>query len=203
MRPADARQLSLLPPEAAALLHLVRENLRLLSELVTRYEVGLLQPPAEERSVRCPADVATYLGAELSNLAQEQLGVVLLDTRNRIAGTQLVYQGGLNSTAIRLADCFREAVARGAAAIILVHNHPSGDPTPSPEDVRLTREAGRAGDLLGVELLDHIVVGRQGHVSLRERGLYALPDGGAVESIPSGSRSLAPHTSNAGGATHA
>jgi hypothetical protein len=77
------------------------------------------------------------------------------------------------------------------------------DPTPSPEDVRLTREAGRAGDLLGVELLDHVVVGRQGHVSLRERGLYARPDGGAGESIPSGSRSLAPHTSNAGGATYA
>lgn len=171
-RPADARQLSLIPPDAAALLHLVRENLRLLAELVTRYEVGRLEAPAEDRSVRCPADVAAYLGAELSDLAQEQLRVLLLDTKNRIVGTQLVYQGGLNTTAIRLADCFREAVARGAAAVIFTHNHPSGDPTPSPEDVRLTREAGQVGELLGIELLDHIVVGRQGHVSLHERGLY-------------------------------
>jgi DNA repair protein RadC len=87
-------------------------------------------------------------------------------------GTQLVYQGGINATAIRLADCFREAVARGAAAIILCHNHPSGDPTPSAEDVLLTRDASRVGDLLGIELLDHIVVARNGHVSLRERGFY-------------------------------
>ena len=91
--PADTRQLSLLPPEAACLLHLVRENLRLLAELVTRYEVGRVGAPADER-------------------------VVLLDTTNHLLGTQLVYQGGLNSTAIRLADCFREAVARGAASVV-------------------------------------------------------------------------------------
>ncbi|HZR98672.1 MAG TPA: JAB domain-containing protein [Chloroflexota bacterium] len=202
-RPADAQQISLLPPDAAELLHLVRQNLRLLAELVDRYEVGRLGVGASDQVLRSPADVAAYLGAELADLAQEQLRVVLLDTKNHVVGIQLVYQGGLNATAIRLADCFREAVARGAAALILVHNHPSGDPTPSPEDVRLTREAGRAGDLLGVELLDHIVVGRQGHVSLRERGLYARPDGGAVESSPSGSRSPAAHTSHAGGVTHA
>ncbi len=202
-RPADAQQISLLPPDAAELLHLVRQNLRLLAELVDRYEVGRLGVGASDQVLRSPADVAAYLGAELADLAQEQLRAVLLDTKNHVVGIQLVYQGGLNATAIRLADCFREAVARGAAALILVHNHPSGDPTPSPEDVRLTREAGRAGDLLGVELLDHIVVGRQGHVSLRERGLYAPSDGGAVESLPSDSRGLAPYTSNAGGATHA
>jgi DNA repair protein RadC len=159
-RSADARQLSLLPPDAAALLHLVRENLRLLAELVARYEVGRLEAPVDQRSVRCPADVAAYLGAELADLAQEQLRVVLLDTKNHVLGTQLVYQGGINATAIRLADCFREAVARGAAAVIFAHNHPSGDPTPSPEDIRLTREAGRAAELLGIELLDHVVIAR-------------------------------------------
>ena len=123
--PVDARQISLLPPEAATLLHLVRENLRLVAELVNRYELGQLEAPADQRAMRCPADVAAYLGAELSDLAQEQLRVVLLDTKNRILGTQLVYQGGINATAIRLADCFREAVARGAAAVIFAHNHPS------------------------------------------------------------------------------
>jgi DNA repair protein RadC len=168
----DTRQISLLPPDAATLLHLVRENLRLLADLSERYEVSGLSPSSDRPTVRNPADVAAYLSAEMATLAQEQLRVVLLDTRNQVIGSALVYQGGLNATVIRLGDCFREAVAKGAAAVVLVHNHPSGDPTPSPEDVRLTGEAARAGDLLGVELLDHIVIGQSGHVSLRELGLY-------------------------------
>ena len=174
MKPlGDPRQLSFLPPDAAALLHLVRENLRLLAELATRYEVARLPAPAPEHTIRTPADAAAYLGAELVDLAQEQLRAVLLDTKNHVLATPLVYQGGANATVVRVADCFREAVATGAVALILVHNHPSGDPTPSPEDVRLTAEVARAGDLLGIDLLDHVVIGRQGHVSLRERGLYS------------------------------
>jgi DNA repair protein RadC len=171
--PRDARQLSLLPPEAAALVHLVRENLRLLAQLASRYEVGILEGLADERTVRNPNDVAEYLGPELAELAQEQLRVILLDSKNHVLGISLVYQGGLNATVVRLADCYRDAVARGAAAVILLHNHPSGDPAPSPEDVRLTEEAARAGDLLGIDLLDHVVNGRQGYASLRERGLYS------------------------------
>ena len=173
-RPADPRQVSLLPPDGAALVHLVRENLRLLAELVNRYEIERLEPAAERRPIRSPADIAAYLGPEMAELAQEQLRVVLLDTKNAVLDVGLVYQGGLNATVIRLADCYREAVRRGAAALVLVHNHPSGDATPSPEDVALTKDAARAGDLLGIDLLDHIVIGKQGsHVSLRERGLYA------------------------------
>jgi DNA repair protein RadC len=172
-RPADPRQVSLLPPDGAALVHLVRENLRLLAELVNRYEIERLEPAPERRPIRCPADIAAYLGPEMSELAQEQLRVVLLDTKNAVLDVGLVYQGGLNATVIRLADCYREAVRRGAAALVLVHNHPSGDASPSPEDIALTKEAARAGDLLGIDLLDHIVIGKQGsHVSLRERGLY-------------------------------
>ena len=162
-----------MPPDAASLLHLVRENLRLLAYLAGRYEVSGLSATTEPPTVRNPADVAAYLGTELSDLAQEQLRVVLLDGGNRVLATCLVYQGGLNSTVIRLGDCFREAVAQGAAAVVLVHNHPSGDPTPSPEDIRLTADAAQAGDLLGVELLDHVVIGGSDHVSLRERGLYS------------------------------
>ena len=169
----DSRQLSLLPPEAATLLHLVRENLRLLADLSGRYEISGLTTTTDGPTIRNPADVAAYLGTELADLAQEQLRVVLLDSGNQVIATSLVYQGGLNSTVIRLSDCFREAVAHGAAAVVLVHNHPSGDPTPSPEDIGLTADAARAGDLLGVDLLDHVVIGRSGHVSLRERGLYS------------------------------
>jgi DNA repair protein RadC len=174
----DPRQVSLLPPDGAALVHLVRENLRLLAELVNRYEIERLEPVTERRAIRNPADIAAYLGPEMAELAQEQLRVVLLDTKNGVLDVCLVYQGGLNATVIRLADCFREAVRAGAAALVLVHNHPSGDPTPSPEDVALTKEAAKAGDLLGIEVLDHIVVGREGaHASLRQRGLYSPTKG--------------------------
>jgi DNA repair protein RadC len=170
--PTDTRQISLLPPDAATLLHLVRENLRLLAALAGRYEVSGHSPTLDRLTVRRPADVAAYLSAEMAPLAQEQLRAVLLDSRNHVMRSVLVYQGGLNATVIRLGDCFRDAVAGGAAAVVLVHNHPSGDPTPSPEDVRLTADAARAGELLGVELLDHVVIGQPGHVSLRELGLY-------------------------------
>lgn len=176
-------QVSFIPPDAAALLHLVRENLRLVAQLVTQYEVQGLDPPdgnADALVVRKPADVAAYLGPELAPLAQEQLRVVLLNAKNRIIGIQLVYQGGANTMTVRLADCFREAVRRGAVAIILCHNHPSGEPEPSPEDIRITTEAGRAGELLGVEVLDHIVIGGAGHISLRERGLYTYPPPGML-----------------------
>ena len=182
----DPRQLSVLAPDAAAFVHLVRENLRLLGELAPRFEVGHLVPwsagtaadgaTTDRPAIRCPADVAGYLGPELSTLQQEQLRVVLLDTQHRALGVSLVYQGGLNTTPVAgLADVFREAVRIGAQAIVLVHNHPSGDAAPSPEDVRVTADAGRAGELLGIEVLDHIILGRGCHVSLRQQGLYAPP----------------------------
>jgi len=171
-RRADDRQVSLLPPDGAALLHLVRATLRLLGELAVRYEVPLLAPRGEPVVLKSPSDVAGYIGAELAELAQEQLRVILLDTRNQVMGVELVYQGGVNATTVRFADCFREAVARGAPAIILVHNHPSGDPSPSPQDIHMTQEAGKAGALLGVDVLDHIVIGKDSHSSLREGGHY-------------------------------
>ena len=168
----DPRQISLLPPATAEIMHLVRENLRLLIDLANQCEVSRIDVAGDVRTVRGPADVVQYLEAEMAPLAQEQLRVANLDTKNHLLSTSLVYQGGLNATVIRLADCFREAVRVGAAAVILVHNHPSGDPTPSPEDIRLTAEAGHVGELLGIDVLDHIVIGRPGFVSLRERGLY-------------------------------
>lgn len=165
--------------EVGALIDLMRENLRLLSELVQCYEVGRQGTVAERKIVRQPADVVAYLGAEMADLAQEQLRVMLLDTKNRLLSTQLVYQGGLNSIVVRLGDCFREAVRANAAAILLIHNHPSSDPTPSGEDIRVTRDAAQAGELLGIDLLDHIILGGHSFVSLRQRGLYtpgAYPD---------------------------
>lgn len=173
-RSTDRHQVSFLPPEVASIIHLVRENLRLLSDLNQRYEVAKECSPDRPGIVRDTADLAAYLGPELGALAQEQLRVVILNSKNLILAISLVYQGGLNSTVIRLADLFREPVALGATAVVLVYNHPSGDPTPSSEDIQMTEEAARAADLLGIELLDHLTLARGGrYVSLRERGLYS------------------------------
>ena len=178
-RPGTSRDGALPSPrplEAAEIIALVRENVRLLAAFARRFEVAGLDADPDERVVRRPADVADYLRPEMANLAQEQLRAVLLDGKNRILGVELIYQGGQNAIHIRLADCFRAAVRAGASAILLVHNHPSGDPEPSPSDIVVTGEAGRAGDLLGIPVLDHVILGRPGFASLRQRGHYAPPD---------------------------
>lgn len=160
------------PGEAEAL-RLCRENLRLLHRLVLRDEVGRSAPAPDGRQLTSPEAVAEYLGPEMRDLAQEQLRVILLDSKNRVLGASFVYQGGIDAITICLRDCFREAVRANAAAVVFVHNHPSGDPTPSPDDQRVTAEACRAGELLGIELVDHIIIARGGHVSLRRAGLLA------------------------------
>jgi len=138
------------------------------------FEIGrrLVQlQPTERPQVRSPADLANLLMSSMNTLEQEQLNVVLLNTKNRVMGNKEVCCGSLNSATIRVAEIYREPIRQNAAAIILVHNHPSGDPSPSPEDVRLTAAAREAGELLDIELLDHLIIGRQAFVSLRERGL--------------------------------
>jgi DNA repair protein RadC len=144
------------------------------AQLKAALELGrrmLLAAPEDRLVVRSPADVAQLLMAEMSHLAQEHFRALHLDTRNRVLGTQTVYIGSLNASYIRVAEVFREAVKRNCAAMIVAHNHPSGDPTPSPEDVEVTRQLTAAGKLLDIELLDHLVIGQQRFVSLRERGL--------------------------------
>jgi hypothetical protein len=158
-----------------ALVRALRENGRLLAALAGRCEAVGLAPPISGATFRRPADIAAYLGPEMAHLPQEQLRVVLLDRRNRLIDAPLVYQGGQTETAVRLAECFREAVRCAAAALVLVHCHPSGDPNPSPDDVQLTHQAGEAGALLGIGVLDHVVIAADGFVSLREAGLYIPP----------------------------
>jgi DNA repair protein RadC len=132
----------------------------------------LLLTQAEERpQIRSPQDVATMMQVKLGMLDQEHLCVVLLNTKNRVVDTKVVYKGSLNTSMIRVAEVFRDAIRENCASIIVVHNHPSGDPTPSPEDVRVTRELIQAGKLLDIEVLDHLVIGRHRHVSLRQQKL--------------------------------
>jgi DNA repair protein RadC len=143
-------------------------------EIKAALELGrrlLATAPEERPVVSSPADAANLLMSEMSLLEKEHLRVILLDTRNRVISTPTVYIGSLNTSVIRIAELFRPAIKQNAAAIIVAHNHPSGDPSPSPEDVRVTREIVKAGKLLSIELLDHVIIGRNRFVSLKEREL--------------------------------
>ena len=132
----------------------------------------LQAPPAAERAVvRSPADGAQLLLPRLRHLTQEELHVVLLDTRNQVLDIRAIYRGSLNTSVVRVSEIFRPAIEAPAAAIILAHNHPSGDPSPSPEDITVTRQVIQAGQLLDIELLDHLVIGNGRYTSLKEQGL--------------------------------
>lgn len=129
-------------------------------------------PPAGERlRVTSPADGANLLLGRMAHLQQEELWVILLDTRNRVLDISTIYRGSLNTSVVRIGEVFRPAVAAPAAAVIVAHNHPSGDPSPSPEDINVTRQLVKAGKLLDIELLDHLIIGNGIFVSLKERGL--------------------------------
>lgn len=137
-------------------------------------EIGrrlLLSEQGQRCQIKSPADVAQLLMVEMSHLEQEHLRTVLLDTKNRVQDICTIYIGSLNTSVLRVGEVFREAIKRNSASIIVVHNHPSGDPTPSPEDVQVTRQLVSAGQLLDIEMLDHLVIGQGRFVSLRERGL--------------------------------
>jgi len=127
--------------------------------------------PEERPKVTSPADAANLLMSEMMFLEQEHLRVILLNTRNEVLSAPTIYQGSLNTSVVRIGELFRQAVRANAAALIVAHNHPSGDPSPSPEDINVTRQLVKAGQLLDVKVLDHIVIGHQRYVSLKERNL--------------------------------
>ena len=132
----------------------------------------LVTSPEEKPQIRAPADAANLLMLEMGSLEQEQLRVVLLDTRNRVIAIRTVYVGSLNTAVVRVGEIFRQAIKANAASIIIVHNHPSGDPSPSREDTAVTAKFVQAGQMLNIEVLDHLIIGNSPHfVSLKERGL--------------------------------
>jgi DNA repair protein RadC len=145
------------------------------AQLQAAVELGkriAVAPTNERTTISSPADAANLLMYQMAPLDQEYLFVILLDTRNRVLGLPLeVYHGSLNTSMIRVGELFREAIKVNAAALIVAHNHPSGDPSPSPEDVAVTRALVEAGKLLDIDVLDHLVIGRYRFVSLKERGL--------------------------------
>ena len=143
------------------------------SQLMAALELGrrfVSLAPQERAVINSPQDVANLLLAEMSVLDQEHLRILLLNTRNEVLGIQEIYVGNVNSSVVRAAEVFRPAVQANTPSIIVVHNHPSGDPAPSSQDVDITNELISAGKLLGIELLDHVVLGRGNRfVSMNER----------------------------------
>jgi DNA repair protein RadC len=121
--------------------------------------------------IKTPADAAHILIPLLSLLDQEEVHTMQLDTRNRVISITLLYRGSLNTASMRVGEVWKEAIRVNAAAIVIAHNHPSGDPSPSAEDIQVTKTLKEAGKLLDVELLDHIVIGGARYVSMKERGL--------------------------------
>jgi len=143
------------PPEAMQLLALIS---------------SLFRPTAREQ-IKSPTDAVVLLMPEMAHLDQEQMRVVCLNTQNRLQKIHTVYQGSLNTAVIRVGEIFKEPLRLNSAAIILAHNHPSGEPIPSPEDVLTTRQVVEAGKLLDCEVLDHLVIGQGKWVSMREKEL--------------------------------
>ncbi|MBX3069889.1 MAG: DNA repair protein RadC [Thermomicrobiales bacterium] len=127
--------------------------------------------PDERPRITTPEDIVRLVGPEMGALDQEELRVILLDTRNRLIRTSTIYRGSVSQAQVRVGEVFREAVRVNAASIAVVHNHPSGECTPSAADVALTAELERAGDLLDIDVLDHVIVGAHGHLSLRRARL--------------------------------
>jgi DNA repair protein RadC len=119
-----------------------------------------------------PEDVADLFQAEMSTLDREHFRAILLDTKNRILGLRTISIGSLNSSVVHAREVFKAAVQESAQAIVLIHNHPSGSPEPSPEDLAVTARLADAGRILGIEVVDHVILGSHGFVSLKELGHF-------------------------------
>jgi DNA repair protein RadC len=179
-RPASALiafQQPLPPVDLAGVLADLAALRAIIAEANTRYQAalkadtGTTEPPPT--TICGPGDVARLLAPEMvATAAQEQMWVVVLNSKNCVLDVIHLYTGTLNSSTVRIAELFKPAIVANGASLILAHSHPSGDPTPSPEDVTVTAQAAKAGTLLDIEVLDHVVLGHAGQfVSLKERGL--------------------------------
>lgn len=144
------------------------------SQIKAAIELGrrlTLESPEEKPAINSPADAAALVQYDMSALEQEHLRVMLLDRRNRVLEVVEVYKGSVNSSQVRVGELFKDAIRANASAVIVIHNHPSGDPTPSPDDVAVTRAIVQAGKMLDIDVLDHLVIGQGKWVSLKEKGL--------------------------------
>ena len=141
-------------------------NLRVVKETSGRYDV--------DKKIQCPNDVFNIAQNVIraNEYAEENLWLITLDTKNNITGIFTVSTGSLNASIVHPREIFKRAVLQNAASIIICHNHPSGDVTPSQEDINTTKRIYEAGKILGIELLDHIIIGDNKYTSLKEKGVF-------------------------------
>ena len=143
------------------------------ARLIAALELGrrtLTHAPSVRIQLRSPREAAAYLLPSFGSRPVEQFGLVLLDTKHRVLRTSVLAVGGLNTTIVQPREVFREATLGGAAAVVVFHNHPSGDPSPSPDDVELTRRLSAAGVVMGIHLVDHIILADVRYWSFKEQG---------------------------------
>lgn len=144
------------------------------AQIVAAVELGrrLRTATPTDEPIRSAKDVVSRFAGKLSDARREEVWALLLDTKNRVIGKHVISIGHLSGAPVHPRELFHEAVRRSAASVIVVHNHPSGDPTPSPDDIALTKRLREAGLLIGIELLDHVVLGHNRYVSLRDSGYW-------------------------------
>ena len=144
------------------------------AKIKAAFELGRrisLLTAGERFRIESPEDVVQLVGMEMAALEQEQLRIVLLDTKNHVLAVKMLYQGTVNSANTRTAEIFRDAVRHNAVSIVLIHNHPTGDPTPSSADVTVTLNVVQSGEVLNIKVLDHLIIGQGRHVSMKRLGL--------------------------------
>lgn len=128
--------------------------------------------PMERKTIHSPNDVANFVMEDMKYLKQEHFVVLLLDTKNHVMAKETISIGTLNSSLVHPREVFKPAIKKSVSAIILIHNHPSGDPTPSREDIEVTKRLIKAGEILGIDVLDHLVIGENRYFSLKDKGLF-------------------------------
>jgi DNA repair protein RadC len=167
----DLRRLYQAHPSELAQVRGIKQATAVRIKAALNLGLRLSLPPDERPAIKSPADAAALVQPEMGLLEKEHLRVMLLDTRNRVIDVVEICQGSVNSAHIRIGEVMRPAIQRMATAMIVIHNHPSNDPTPSPDDAAITRAILQAAKLLDIDILDHLVVCQSRWVSLKERGL--------------------------------
>ena len=140
-----------------------------IGELVRR--INMLNLVKERKSIVSPSDIAEVVMKEMVFLKQEVLKLIMLDTKNNIVGIKDVFKGSLNTSIVHPREIFKEALKKSSSSIIICHNHPSGDPTPSKEDINITIRLKECGKIMGIDLLDHLIIGNNKYISLKEKGI--------------------------------
>lgn len=141
------------------------------AKILAAVELGkriFVESKRDKKKITSPLDVVDFFMADMYGYKKEHFKITMLDTKNNILGVEEVSVGNLNSSIVHPREVFKQAIKRSSSSIILVHNHPSGDPTPSKEDISITKRLVECGDILGIRVLDHIIIGDKRHVSLKE-----------------------------------